>query len=390
MTVRLDAVCEITMGQAPPGDSYNEIGEGLPLLAGAGDFRGSNPSAKKFTRQITKRCASGDIILGIRASIGDKVVADREYCLGRGVAGLRPRNGELDQRYLWHWLTSIRATLEGKAKGATFRQVNRNDVGELSLSLPSIDEQRRIAAILDQAEELRAKRRAAIALLDQLPQAIFLEMFGDLRTNSKGWRVPALADFATVQIGPFGSLLHQHDYVEGGVPIVNPKHIQGGRIETATHETISEAKFKKLSTYKLEANDIVMGRRGEMGRCAVVSGNALPLLCGTGSLLIRPDSTQATSLYLQIMLSGETVKKRLEHASIGQTLPNLNSGIVERLEIPLPPLDIQRQFAARVEAIHRAKAAHQSALAELDALFAALQSRAFEPSPAVAQVASSR
>lgn len=83
MSVRLDSVCDIIMGQAPAGDEYNVQGDGLPLLAGAGDFKDGRPAAKKFTRVVTMECVPGDLVIGIRASIGDKVIADRPYCLGR-------------------------------------------------------------------------------------------------------------------------------------------------------------------------------------------------------------------------------------------------------------------------------------------------------------------
>jgi type I restriction enzyme S subunit len=138
---RLDVVAEILMGQAPPGESYNLEGNGWPLLAGAGDFKGSHPVAKKFTTEAAKISMPGDIVIGVRASIGDKVVADREYCLGRGVAALRA-SAELHDRYLWHWLSSIKSSLEAKGKGATFKQVTKEDIAELEIPLPPLEEQR--------------------------------------------------------------------------------------------------------------------------------------------------------------------------------------------------------------------------------------------------------
>ncbi|MDH4079138.1 MAG: restriction endonuclease subunit S [Nitrospira sp.] len=185
-TRRLDAVSNIMMGQAPEGESYNLDGEGLPLIAGAGGFGELHPEPKKFTTAPGKTCQAGDIMLGIRATIGEKVLADGTYCLGRGVAGLRAKSG-LDERYLWHWLTDAAPSLAAKAKGATFKQVNREDIGELRIALPPLPEQRRIAAIPDKADELRAKRRAALSKLDSLTQSIFLDMFGDPATNPKGW-----------------------------------------------------------------------------------------------------------------------------------------------------------------------------------------------------------
>src|SRR5437763_1579104 len=125
--MRLGEVCTITMGQAPSGASYNTKGEGLPLIAGAGDFKGIRLKPTKFTTQPTKVSAQGDIILIIRASIGAKVWSDGVYCLGRGVAGLRP-GSDVHPQYLWHWLTNSERSLVAKARGATFLQVSRSDI----------------------------------------------------------------------------------------------------------------------------------------------------------------------------------------------------------------------------------------------------------------------
>src|SRR5437868_3360471 len=185
------------MGQAPPGESYNTLGQGWPLIAGAGDFHGDLPSPKKYTTQPSRLTRSADIVLGIRASIGEKVLADGEYCLGRGVASIRPSH-QVDRRYLWHWLTSNSQALAAKGRGATFKQVNRQDISEMVISLPRVEEQRRIAEVLDQADNLRAKRRETIALLGDLAESVFLDMFGDATTD---WSVGKLGDNAEVQSG---------------------------------------------------------------------------------------------------------------------------------------------------------------------------------------------
>ena len=249
---------------------------------------------------------------------------------------------------------------------------------ESKIPLPLLPEQRRIAEILDKADALRAKRRDALDQLDTLTQSIFLDMFGDPATNPKGWPVVLLREStARIQIGPFGSLLHQEDYVEGGIPLVNPKHIQQGTIQPDPSETVSDRKFAELDTYHLRSGDVVMGRRGEMGRCAIVNEDSGPLLCGTGSLFIRPDNEHTMSLFLLFLLSSAALKARLERMSLGQTLPNLNSRIVEGLEAPLPPLTVQLEFAARVEGARRLVNAQRQAASQLSSLFASLQQRAF-------------
>ena len=191
---RLDEIATIIMGQAPPGESYNAEGRGWPLIAGAGDFHNGRAVAKKYTTDATKLSQAGDIVLSIRASIGDKVRADGTYCLGRGVAGIRA-SSDVDQQFLWHWLTSVRSELAGKGRGATFKQVNRTDIGELPIMLPPLEEQRRVAEVLDRADELRAKRAQTIALLEDLTYSVFLDIFGDPIENPYGHEIHRLIDW---------------------------------------------------------------------------------------------------------------------------------------------------------------------------------------------------
>ncbi len=239
-------------------------------------------------------------------------------------------------------------------------------------------DRKRIAEILDKVDALRVKRKATLTQIDTLTQSMFLDMIGDPATNTKRWPVALLRETtARIQIGPFGSLLHQEDYVEGGIPLVNPKHIQQRAIQPDPSETLSARKFAELDTYHLQAGDVVMGRRGEMGRCAIVNEGSGPLLCGTGSLFVRPDNEHTTSLFLLFLLSSVALRARLERLSLGQTLPNLNSQIVESLEVPLPPLAVQLEFAERVEGVHRLAKAQTQAANQLSSLFASLQQRAF-------------
>jgi type I restriction enzyme, S subunit len=271
----------------------------------------------------------------------------------------------------WSQITS-------NVRGVAQPGVNATTLKSLRIPLPPLPEQRRVAAILDQADTLRTQRRAALAQLDSLTQSLFIDMFGDPVSCKLVWPNVRLGDLvADVQIGPFGSLLHQEDYVEGGVPLINPMHIKFGRLEPDSSQSITTSKHTQLSLYHLRAGDVVMGRRGEMGRCAVVSEEHDGILCGTGSLFVRPNQSRATSQYLFAVLSHSSMKSHLESVSLGATMPNLNKSIVAGLQINVPPLPLQQTFATRVQAIEGLKAKHRAALAEADALFAALQQRAF-------------
>lgn len=160
---------------------------------------------------------------------------------------------------------------------------------------------------------------------------------------------------ADLKIGPFGSLLHKEDYIEGGHPLVNPSHIVDGRITIDPKLTVSDEKYEELSAYQLKVGDVVMGRRGEMGRCAVVEEEGL--LCGTGSLLIRPKG-KVTADYIQKIISYPTFKKTIEDMAVGQTMPNLNVPIVSGFRIISPPIEVQNSYYDFIAQVNKSKVVH--------------------------------
>ena len=296
------------------------------------------------------------------------------------VCVIRPNPSRIDPRFLMHGINSpiTRKGMSQYVKGTTRQHISRKKLAKIELSFPSLTVQRQIATILDAADALRAKRRESLQQLESLLQGTFLEMFGDPVTNPKGWRQSVLQDTGThSKVGPFGSLLHKADYITGGVPLVNPKHIKHGTIEHGGDETVSESKAEELSEYRVKCGDVLMGRRGEMGRCTVIQPTQEQWLCGTGSVLIRPNRRTMTSLYLCSLLSCHPMRRHLEHLSEGAIMPSLSGTQIQSLLIPLPPLDLQNRFVSIVESIERQMARLKAHLAELNALFASLQSQAF-------------
>lgn len=369
---RLDKVCDISMGQAPSGDTYNYEGEGWPLIAGAGDFGELYPVAKKFTTTATRISKHGDIVLGIRATIGEKVMADGEYCLGRGVAGLRAKS-TLDSRYLWHWLTEIGPILAAKAKGATFKQVNKEDIGELDILLPPITEQRRIAAILDQADALRAKRREALAQLDTLTQSIFVAMFGDPMTNPMGWDCKPLSEIGKV--------------VTGNTPSRNVPDYYGNSIEWIKSDNINTPHYYLTkATEGLSPSGKAVGRTVPPLSILVTCIAGSPECIGNAAMTDRevafnqqinafvPINVDPHFIYAQILIG----KRLIQEASTNGMKGMVSKSRFEKIMLMQPDLALQRNFAIRAQAIETLKASHVASLTELDTLFASLQHRAFQ------------
>ncbi len=370
---RLDSVAEITMGQAPAGESYNVDGNGMPLIAGAGDFGEVHPAPKKHTTAPGKTCQAGDIILGIRATIGNKVLAGRQYCLGRGVAGLRAHPG-LDGRYLWHWLTHAAPSLATKAKGATFKQVNRQDIGALHIPLPPLDEQKRIAEILDKADALRGKRRAALARLDILTQAIFLDMFGNPVTNPMGWEQCVVGDVVhAAKDGPHVS----PTYAESGVPFLSTRHIKPGEVVWEDLKYIDQDEAnRQWKKCKPEFGDILYTKGGTTGIAARVTTSE-PFAVWVHVALLKPIVKKVHPIWIEAMLNSAYCYTQSQRYTHGIANRDLGLKRMVKIQMYLPPLAEQRCFAAIVESIEQQKASQRAHLAELDTLFASMQSRAF-------------
>ena len=316
-------------------------------------------------------CMSRTASVGFVTQMGERMATSQDFV--NWICG-----SAVDPSFLVKALIASRPHLTATATGSTHKTLYVRDAERLHVLLPPIEEQRRIAAVLDAAEALRVKRRQALSKLDTLTPAIFYELFGDPVRNERGWPVHPLREVCLkIQIGPFGSLLHKSDYIEGGTPLVNPMHIVEGVIRPRTDQTINPEKNTELRHYRMEVGDVVMGRRGEMGRVAIVGEDEAGFVCGSGSLYMRPDPDHITSRYLAAALSNARGRRHLENSAQGVTMLNLNSDIVGSFALGLPPIELQREFSAILTTQGGLKAGLRDHTTALDELFASLQQRAF-------------
>ena len=373
----LSEVCNISMGQAPKGTSYNTAERGYPLIAGAGDFGDLAPVPTKHTDAPTKLSQPGDIVLCIRATIGDRNWSDREYCLGRGVAGLRAKKVALSQAYLWHWLDHAAPVLSAKGRGATFLQVSKADIASLQIPLPPLAEQRRIAGILDAADAVRAKRREALAQLDTLIQSTFLDMFGDPVTNPMGWTKVRSGELFLLppKIGTITPAAGR------GYLVVRVGEVGESRIafERCGRVEISGKDFAK---FRLERGDTVIARaigsKNHLGKASFFADYDEATVIDSHVMRLRPDPIKCDGLWFYSLISSERGKALLQQTGGATAVQfNINAKQASSVQVALPPLNLQHRFATIVESVEQQKASQRAHLDELDTLFASLQSRAF-------------
>ena len=266
-------------------------------------------------------------------------------------------------KYLYYYMSQIKTDTE------LHKRYWISMYSNIPIPLPPLPVQQKIADVLDQASALIEKRKAQIEKLDLLVKAQFVEMFGDPVTNPMGWEMKPIKDFATVRIGPFGNLLHADDYIKNGIPIVNPSHIIDGKIVVDHNLSLTIEIYEALIDYSLQTGDVVLGRRGEIGRCAVVDNKIY--LCGTGSMFIRIQQDYLP-LVLQRVISSDGMRKVLENEAVGVTMMNLNAGTIANLNVIIPPLPLQTRFADFVQQVDETKNSMQKGLEELELGYKAL------------------
>ena len=276
--------------------------------------------------------------------------------------------------YLLSW-TDFRKEAEKNMTGsAGQKRVPKSFLENYHVVVPSLDIQEKQVNIFKNLDLLISLRKQQLSKLDELVKSRFIEMFGDVINNDRNWPMATMGDVAEIKIGPFGTLLHKEDYIVGGHALVNPSHIVDGKIAVDIGLTISDEKYEELSAYHLKIDDIVLGRRGEMGRCAVVREDGL--LCGTGSLIIRPND-RLKPYFLQTIISNPTYKKIIEDKAVGVTMMNINVPIVESLRVPMLPIELQNDFISFMEQIDKSKFEIQTSLEKLETLKKALMQKYF-------------
>lgn len=360
---RLGDICEFKYGKS------------LPEAARAGgdiSVFGSNGVVGAHNSALTE---GPTIVIGRKGSHGEVNFSsnscwpiDTTYYVDRSAT-------KADIRWLFYRLCG--AGLNQMNRAAAVPGLNREDAYRVEILLPPREEQRRIAAILDQAETLRTQRRSALALLDSLTQSLFLDMFGDPSAEDSKWSQTQLDVVAELVTGyPFRS----EEYVgpDEGIKLCRGANVLPGRLDWRDMACWPHEKVKEAEAFHLRAGDIVMAMDrpwiSEGFKLAKVDGSDCPMLLVQRVARIRPKS-EVTNEYLLAVLSHGAFTRHCKPTET--TIPHISPKDIRSFSFPLPPLPLQQTFATRIASIAALKATHRRALAALDALFASLQQRAF-------------
>jgi len=280
----------------------------------------------------------------------------------------------LDRSYITHFLRqpSMVNLATSRSTGASLPRLSPKALADFRIPLPPLAEQKRIAAILDQADHLRRLRQRAIDRLNDLGQSVFYEMFGDPSKNEKGFEITRLGEVCDVRDGTHDS----PKYVEEGYPLLTSKNFSSGRLKYDGAKFISRADFDMINKRsKVDVGDIVMPMIGTIGSPVIIQEE--PEFAIKNVALIKFKGIKIKAEYVRTLLSGEFLTRTIAKTSRGGTQKFISLGNLRALEFPLPPEDLQEDFCRRLTKAQSLSLVHDSSFSHFETLFFSLQQRAF-------------
>ncbi len=377
----LGDVCEVVSGATPKTGEARFWG-GTVLWTTPKDLSDlETPYLENPPRTITedglRSCAANvlpanSVLLSSRAPIGLVAINSKPMATNQGFKSFVPNRKRVDPQFLYFWLKSKTEYLQGLGNGATFKELSKAVIERIEIPLPPLDEQRRIAAILDKADMLRRKRKRALGLLDGLTQSIFLKMFGD--DQASPYEIMSL-DEVTEKITDGAHFTPT--YVDTGVPFLRVTDIQDEKINWNRIKYIPEAEHRELILRcRPEIGDVLLSKNGTIGLSKYVDWNEefsiFVSLC-----LIKPIRSKLSGIYLTSYLKTPPAQRQLRQNSKTGTVTNLHLVDIRKILIPLPPMREQCEWERTEAYLRLGAASHYRAFEESSALFSSLQHRAF-------------
>lgn len=380
-TAPLGSLCNVVTGGTPKRSIPQYFDGDIPwvkindLLQGEIKDTEEKITSAGLRSSSAKMLPKGTILVSIFATIGRVAHLGVDACTNQAIAGLVLKNKSVTPGYLKYFLDSHRSYLKSISRGVAQMNINSSTLKAIEVPLPPISEQERIVSVAETAESLIRERRRSIELLDELTQSIFLDMFGDPGTNSRGWPLSTIGEL--VDSAQYGT--SQKASLSDDLPVLRMNNVTtSGRMD------LRDLKYLPLDETKeqhlVREGDILFNRTNSpelVGKTAVYRGPE-PMAYAGYLIRLRPNS-ENTAEYISSYLNsqyGKLVLRNMCKSIIG--MANINAKELRAISLPKPPLRLQKDFVGRLRKIDEMRANHLAHLAHLDELFASVQQRAFD------------
>lgn len=366
--------------RSDPGDTFqyvdlSAVDQSLKRIVAAREV----PCAEAPSRAKQLVKANDVLVSTVRPNLNGVAQVEQELdgsTASTGFCVLRPRAKLLSSSYLFHWVKTDQfiADMVRKATGASYPAVSDRTILESTIAAPPIEEQNRIAAILDQAAALRAKRREALAQLESLTQSILL----DLLKDEKHIKSLPLANIVQDMHQGINTVTEKIEYQAFGLPIIQSKHITQGYLDLSDARFVSDSTFEKYKgNYQPEAGDMLLCNIGTIGKSLLIENCPPDFLVAWNLFLIKFRRDLVEPCYCKCYLDYLFVSHHFDQFMTGGTVKFISKRTFSAIPIQLPSIESQREFAAKISSLETVKNVHQESLVALDTLFASLQHRAF-------------
>ena len=328
-----------------------------------------------FDSCSTKLLPENSVLFSSRAPIGHVAINTIPMCTNQGFKSFVPKADLLDSQYLYYWLKANKEYLQDLGVGATFKEISKTVIANVEIPLPPLAEQRRIASILDQADELRQKRQQAIEKLDQLLQATFIDMFGDPVSNPKGWDLRSVGEISESKLGKMldkkkqSSEIDQYKYLRNA-------NVQWFRFDLSD---VFEMEFneKDRKNCELKFGDVLVCEGGEPGRAAIWKNDLENCFFQKALHRVRLDMTQILPEYFVWLFWFYSKNGGFDDHITVATIAHLTGVKMKAMQIPIPPLSMQEEFQQKVNEIEVLKTTLENSSKLFESLFSSLQNQAF-------------
>jgi type I restriction enzyme S subunit len=349
----------LIMGQSPPSSTYNEAGEGLPFLQGNADFGERYPVTRTYTSKPLKIAQRDDILVSVRAPVGELNLSSTTCCIGRGLAAIRPNPTKLDNLFVFYYLKYTIGRLLALASGSTFTAVRKIDLERFPIPLPQIAEQRKIASVISEVDNEIHYTDGIIAKTQLLKNGLMQQLLtkGVGHRNFKqtvigeipeSWSLVPCEEICTqITVGIVSSATPH--YVERGVPFLRSQNIKEYGIDSTDLLYISEEFNQNHKKSILRQGDVVTVRTGEPGTSCVVPEEYDGSNCF--SLIVSRPSQIVLSHYLSYYINSGHAREFIASRKMGGVQQNFNVGFMKKLPVPLPSLDEQQKIISVLFAV---------------------------------------
>jgi type I restriction enzyme S subunit len=375
-TVKLSSIARIIMGQSPPSDTYNREGLGMPFLQGKMEFGRMYPSPTTYTTQPLKIAEPNDILISVRAPVGDVNIAPYKVCIGRGLAAIRFNLKTANHMFYFYYFQYIKKQLETLGKGSTFKAITKKDLEELLIPLPPIKEQEKVSGILtmiDRTIELYHEEREG---LERLKRGLMSELLtGRIRVREENGRLSfhRETEFQETEIGKIPrdwrtfSLKEAFELYKGTTPSTKDSKYWGGTIPfatptditaindlnmiylTKTEKYLTEEGIRSKNLRIVPRGSLLFTSRATIGYLAI---NKVDVTINQGVIALIPKRKDVNILYYYYYLLG--MRKKFEELAGGSTYREISMAMFSKTVIPQPPLQEQNRIANILSTIDRA------------------------------------